>query len=172
MSTYVTKHRFTMRTIRHAAAALVVAGAAAAAVAAPASANPTDTVNIDTVGHTFQFGLVCSAGLAPTNATLDWDENAAQTTVRPHLVGTLCLQNTMAEVRVALTYYDNAGGVFGRYSSVPATGNGGALNAFSVDLLGPRVASAAMNHVHARLRQKIGGAWVDIPGADEHLAYP
>jgi hypothetical protein len=171
MSTLATR-RFSNKVIS-AVAAIVTAIVVSAALAVPALASPNDPVAaIDGPNHTYQFGGGCASGAAPAaGGNIDWRENGAQTTVAPRLTGDLCLQNTMAEFRVALEYRDNAHALIGRYTSSPATGNGSALNTFAVNVAGPRLASAAMNHVHVQIQQRIANQWQNVGPARVAL-YP
>jgi hypothetical protein len=156
---------------------IVAAAIASAALAAAALASPTDSVKIDTPNHTAQFGTSCSAGFAPgSNATADWQEDAAKTTVALSLNGDLCLQKTRDTYRVELRYYylDAALGhqVIAAADSRPLTGNNGALNTSAVNLQLPRVFSAAIHHAHAQLqKQDSSGAWTDVAGGVAYIDY-
>ena len=164
------------RAMGNVAAAVVTAGVALAALTAPAMAATFDRVNIESsnVTHEFQFGDTCTAGAGPTSSgdEVDWQQNAALTTVAPLLVGNLCLQNTTAEARVVLEYRDSNHVVIGRYGSNPAFGNGSSLNAFAVNRAGPRVTSAAINHIHVQIQKRVAGQWQDVAGAVAFLDYP
>jgi len=95
----------------------------------------------------------CSPGLAPgAPADLDWNENAAQTSVRPQIKGNLCLQTTSAEARVAVVYHQLGGQTITKFNSSPGTGNGSSLSTFYVDEIGSR-------------------GWDTVPGA-ELVMYP
>jgi len=156
-----------------AAGALAAAGIASAALAAPVLAAPIDSLSaIDGPGHTYQLGGGCAAGLAPASGiTLDWMENAGATTVAPAVTGTLCLQKTKGEFRVAIEYFDNTHTQIGVYGSRSSTGNGAALNTFSVSKQGPRVLSSGVNHVHVTIQQRVGGVWTDV-GPFRFADYP
>lgn len=155
--------RFSKKALSSVVAAIATA-IVASALAVPALAAPNDPIAaIDGPNHTYQFGGGCAAGAAPTlGGNANWRENAGQTTVSVLVTGDLCLQNTTAQFRVALEYYDNSHVRIGRYTSNPATGNGSSLNAFAVNLAGPRLASAAMNHVHVQIQQRIANQWQDV----------
>jgi hypothetical protein len=151
------------------ASALVAAGLTAGLLAAVALAAPNDVLpSVDGgANHDYQWAGQdlgqddCVPGAAPTtDGDLNWRENAAQTQVTPLVTGTICLQNTTHEARMVLEYRDNNHVVLARYPSNVARGNGSKLNTFNVDLSGPQVTIASMNHVHVYLEERpIGGAW-------------
>ncbi len=153
------------------AAAIAAAALATAALASPAFADP---VTLDT-GFEFQLGdyNTCSPGLAPgAPADLDWNENAAQTSVRPQIKGNLCLQSTSAEARVAVVYHQLGGQTITKFNSSPGTGNGSPLSTFYVDEIGSRVSKAVLDHVHVQIEEPNGaGGWDTVPGA-ELVMYP
>ena len=84
----------------------------------------------------------------------------------------MCLQSTTGTYRVALELYyldpprRHAHVKIGQSHSLPATGNGAAVNDFAVNLQGPKVLSAAIHHAHVQLQQQVGGVWQDVSGAD------
>jgi hypothetical protein len=135
---------------------------------------PHDAVNIDTASHTFQFGSDCLAGVAPTtDGKLNWNENAAHTTVRPHLTGTFCLQNSTAHARVALEYRDNSDALLSRFNSDIMSGSGSSLDTMDVDVEGYKVSSALVDHVHVQIQEEDStGRWVNVPLGAEYLYYP
>jgi hypothetical protein len=158
---------------------IVAAAIASSALAASALASPTDSVKIDTSGHTAQFGATgsCSAGAAPSgNATADWQEDAGKTTVALSLSGDLCVQKTKDTYRVELrSYYldPSLGHIeIAASDSRPLTGNNGALNTSAVNLQLPRVFSAAVHHAHIQIqKQDSSGAWVDVIGGLAFVDY-
>jgi hypothetical protein len=158
----------------HNLAAIVAVGGVSAVLAAPAMAAPFDTVAYNSAANEFQFGDTCTAGAAPVSSgdEVNWRENLVNNTVSIRLQGNHCLQNTTATARVSIEYYDNAHALLGRYNSLPATGNGGALNQFSVDREGPRLSSAIFNHAHIQEQELVGGVWTNVPGAVELVNYP
>jgi hypothetical protein len=116
----------------------------------------------------------CQPGLPPgADAVLDWRDNS-DGTIQPKLTASLCLQNTTATYRVALQLYylDSTPGPGGTHimisesKSLPATGNGAAVNDFSVNLQGPKVLGATVKHAHVQLQKQVGGVWQDVTGAD------
>jgi hypothetical protein len=116
----------------------------------------------------------CQAGVAPPAASLDWQDTTAGTT-QPKLTASVCLQNTTNTYRVALQLYyldpTPAPGasnhvMISESTSLPATGNGAAVNDFAVNLQGPKVLSAAIHHVHVQLQQQVGGVWQNVTGVD------
>jgi hypothetical protein len=174
MSIPSSTRRFRTKAIRSVAAAIITAGVASAGLAASASAAPNDAVNIDTTNHTFQFGNDCLAGVAPTtDGKLNWNENAAHTTVRPHLTGTFCLQNSTAHARVALEFRDNSDALLSRFNSDIMSGSGSALDTMDVDVEGYKVSSALVDHVHVQIQEEDStGRWVNVPLGAEYLYYP
>lgn len=162
------------------ASALVAAGLMAGVVAAVALALPNDTVvKIDGASHEFQWAGQdlgqddCVPGAAPvTDGIVDWRENAAQTQVTPLLKGTVCLQNSTHEARMVMEYRDNNDVLIAPYRSNAGLGNGSPLNTFNVNLSGPPVSSAAMNHLHIRLEERApGGVWAQV-GPTRIADYP
>jgi hypothetical protein len=149
--------------------------AAALATAAPASAMPTDAVTLDT-GFEFQFGDYnsCSPGAAPAApAVVDWNESANGQSVRPQIKGSLCLQDTTAEARVAVIYHDDAPQTISKFSSTPGVGNGSPLSTFYVDETGPRVSKNVLDHLHLRIEEPDGaGGWDAVSGAEVVLNVP
>jgi hypothetical protein len=177
----LTPHRFSQKWSCTLAAAIAATAIAVAALAGSAFALPNDTiVKIDPFSltdHHVQFGgtASCVANQSPSaNANLDWRENVADGTVNPKLTGSLCLQSTTDTYRVALQLYvlDTTPGpgathvLISESHSLPATGNGAAVNDFSVNLQGPKVLSAAVHHVHAQLQEQVGGVWQNVPGGN------
>ena len=147
------------------AAAIAAAALGSVALAAPASATPTDSVFINAGGNTFQFGDTgaCTAGAAPAaGGTLDWNENAAQTTVEPTLDGDQCLQNSFATVRMVLELYDSNHQLVTRERSAPLVGNGSALQTSAVSLAAPQVSSSSVAHTHSVYERRSGGSWVPV----------
>jgi hypothetical protein len=158
--------------------AAVAAAIASVALAGAAFAVPNDSIgplNPDPVNNNPQFGTGCSAGAVPSGVgNLDWNENAAQTTIQPKLTGDLCLQGTTNTYRVALELYFTDGGFHSLVSSstsLPATGNGAALNAFAVNLNGPKLQSAAIHHAHIQIQRQDAGGWTNVGGAAV-VSYP
>jgi hypothetical protein len=157
------------------AAAIAAAAIAVAALAGSAFATPNDTVaKIDAGAVQFGGAGACVAGLPPSaNATLDWRENVGEGTVSPKLTGSVCVQNNTNTYRVALQLYylDATPGPIATHvlvsesHSLAATGNGAAVNDFSVNLQGPKVLSAAIHHAHVQLQQQVGGVWTNVGGA-------
>jgi hypothetical protein len=154
------------------AAALAAAALASAALASSAAATPIDQVTLDTPGHEFSFGNNCAPGLAPAlPGELDWQENAAQTTIKPRLRGQLCLQGTNSQARMSVVYHDASHNVVSKFSSNPATGNNSPLNIFLVDAQGARVSSTVVTHVLIRLEvPDPAGGWDSIASASR--SYP
>lgn len=153
--------------------AFLVAAIASVALAGSASASPDSAVNIDMPGHTAQFGTNCQAGDPADDASMDWQEDAAKTTIAVKLTGDLCLQSTKDTYRVVLEYYYRdphlpASSDHVKIASVasrPTTGNNGALNTSSVTLTGPRVLSAAVHHAHVQIQvQDASGKWSNFGG--------
>jgi hypothetical protein len=137
---------------RHVVAGIAAAALASAALVSSAAADPTDDVLLDTANHEFSFGEDCSPGDPPALAgVLDWQENAAKTTIRPRLRGRICLQDTTSEARMSVIYHNADHDVVSKFSSNPATGNGGALSEFVVNDTGARVSSSVVTHVLVRL---------------------
>lgn len=145
------------------AKALAAAALGAAALASPALAQPTDSVTLDpNANHRFSFGEDCDIGVGPASSgTLDWDNNANNTSGQPHLTGTLCLQDTTAQARMHVIYHDDLGGEITHFHSSAATGNGDDLNQFSVDEQGDRISYDTLHHVHVDLEKNNGAGWVD-----------
>jgi hypothetical protein len=167
-----------------AVATMAAMAVAAAGLAGPAFAVPNDTITkIDTdPNHTFQFGGSgsCVSNQAPTaDANLNWREDLTAGTVQPLLTGSLCLQDTTNTYRVnmELFYLDSTPGPgathveIGEYSSLQAAGNGGALNSFSVNLSGPKVNAANVDHAHITIQQLVGGVWQNV-GVTRVADYP
>jgi hypothetical protein len=156
---------------------IVAAAIASAALAASALATPTNAINIDTSGHTAQFGATCTAGSAPSNTVADWQEDAAKTTVALSVSGTLCVQKTKDTYRVELRYYyvDAVKGhqLLAVADSRSLTGNNGALNTSAVNLQLPRLLSGAVHHGHVQLQKQDSttGAWTDVGGAVNAFEY-
>jgi hypothetical protein len=116
----------------------------------------------------------CQAGLPPAAAAvLDWGDKT-DGTIQPKLTASVCLQNTTATYRVALQLYylDSTPGPGGTHimisesKSLAATGNGAAVNDFSVNLQGPKVLGATVTHAHVQLQKQVGGVWQDVTGVD------
>ena len=142
------------------AAALAVAVLGAVALASPASAAPIDNVTLDTTNHRFSFGEDCATGAGPgLPAQLDWDNNAQGTSGAPHIIGTLCLQNTTAQARLHVIYHDATGNQITHFRTSPATGNGSPLNQFAVDQQGSRISYQTLAHVHVDLEKNNGSGW-------------
>jgi hypothetical protein len=154
--------------------AVLIAAIAAVwiALAGSALATPTKSINaIDqTPDHTYQLGGNCVAGQAPGSGfSVDWNEDAGQTTVQAKVSGTLCLQKTTDTYRVALRYFyrdphlpisaDHV--LIAEYTSVPFKGSGVGLNTTSVNLQGGRVISASIHHLHVVVQKQVGAAWQD-----------
>lgn len=144
------------------AAAIVTAAIASTAFASTASAVPIDSFTINSAGNTYQFGNGCNVGLPATpSATLDWRNNAANTSGAPQIMGTLCLQNTTDETRVKVLYHDSTGGQITRFVSPSLTGTGGPLDTTAIVAGGPRINYATLDHVHIEIEHRApGGNWV------------
>jgi hypothetical protein len=149
-------------------ALIAAAGLASVALATSASASPTDSLTIDTSGHTASFGTSCAAGAAPASAaTADWQQNTGNDTVALSVSGDLCLQKTKDTYRVEARYYyeDPASTHFliATVDSRATTGNNGALNTSSVNLQLPRVNNTNVHHAHIVIQKQdpATGAWSD-----------
>jgi hypothetical protein len=161
------------------AAAAIAVAALALALAGSAAAVPNDTIlKMDSdPNHTFQFGGSgsCVANQPPSaDGNLDWREDLVAGTVNPRLTGSLCLQKTTGTFRVALEYYYDINGAhdkIGTYGSLASTGNGAALNSFSVNLSGPVVLSGPIDHVHVVIQQQVAGVWQNV-GSARVVDYP
>ena len=116
----------------------------------------------------------CSAGGVPVAASLDWQDPVGGTTTQPKLTASVCVLNTTNTYRVALRlfYLDPTLGhvMISESTSLPATGNGAAVNDFAVNLQGPKVLKAAIHHAHVQLQQQVAGVWQDVTGADSSAA--
>jgi hypothetical protein len=169
----LTPRRFTRKWICALATAIAAAAIAVTVLAGSAFATPNSVIGKLTPPSDtdVQFGGQgsCAANQDPAaDADLDWRENLAEGTVQPKLTGSVCLQSTTGTYRVALElYYLGPAHVkIGSYHSLPAMGNGAAVNDFAVNLQGPKVLSAAIHHVHVQLQKQVGGVWQDVSGVD------
>jgi hypothetical protein len=144
------------------AAAVVTTAIASTAFASAASANPIDNVTINGAGNTYQFGNGCTAGLPATpDATLNWRNNAADTSGAPQVAGTLCLQNTTDETRVRVIYHDALANTITRFVTPSLTGSGGPLDTSVILEGGPRISYTILDHVHIEVEHRApGGNWI------------
>ena len=142
------------------AAALAAAALGVAALASPASALPIDNVTLDNGNHKFSFGNGCAAGAGPAMpGTVDWDNNANNTSAAPEILGTLCLQNTTADARLHVIYHTSTGDQITHFRTLTSTGNGGSLNQFAVNDKGSRVSYQSLAHLHVDLEKNNGSGW-------------
>jgi len=172
MSTSITRQQRCRKTLRRVAAVIVTAGVASSTLAAPASAvGPVDSFTISLYGAWTHFGNGCTiAGPPAGTASLDWDENAAQTTVRPHLTGQICIQDSSGvNARVKIEFCDQNWVPIGRQIGGIATGNGG-LHVANVDLRSStRFSSALMHHIRVVLLddRAVPGTFAEVGSSAE-----
>jgi hypothetical protein len=177
----LTPRGFSRKWICTVAAAVAAAAIAAASLAGSAFAIPNDVVvKMDPFSATdrhLQFGQQgsCAAGQAPGgDANLDWQQNLNAGTIQPKLTGSVCVQSNTGTYRVALELYhlDSTPGPgvqhvkISESFSLDATGNGSASNSFDVNLQGPKLLFAAVDHAHIQLQQKVNNVWQNVPGAN------